>query len=66
MRGEKGFERTDSILEVLGAGWTTSFLGDSLPGTLLLYNWGIPQNHYGIIYRSDSKTVRDVSSRRFH
>ena len=25
VRGEKGFERTDSMLEGLGAGWTASF-----------------------------------------
>ena len=38
----------------------------SLPGTLSLSNRGIRQSHYGIIYRSGSGTVHDVSSRKFH
>ena len=32
LRGEGGFERTDSTSEGLGAGWTASFLAKSYPG----------------------------------
>ena len=32
VRGEEGFERTDSTSEGLGAGWTASFLAKSYPG----------------------------------
>ena len=49
VRLEKGFERTDSIPEALGAGWT-------------LYDKGIPQGSYGIIYRRHPRTVCDVWS----
>ena len=31
MKGEEGFERTDSMLEGLGAGWTASFLAKVYP-----------------------------------
>ena len=31
VKGEEGFERTDSMLEGLGAGWTASFLAKSYP-----------------------------------
>ena len=31
VKGEEGFERTDSMLEVLGAGWTASFLAKFYP-----------------------------------
>ena len=31
VRGEEGFDRTDSMLEGLGAGWTASFLGKIYP-----------------------------------
>ena len=31
MRGEEGFDRTDSMLEGLGAGWTASFLAKVYP-----------------------------------
>ena len=31
VKGEQGFERTDSMLEGLGAGWTTSFLAKVYP-----------------------------------
>ena len=31
MKGESGFERTDSILEELGAGWTASFFAKVYP-----------------------------------
>ena len=31
MRGEEGFERTDSMLERLGTGWTASFLAKVFP-----------------------------------
>ena len=31
VKGEEGFERTDSILEGLGAGWTASFLAEVYP-----------------------------------
>ena len=31
VKGEEGFERTDSMLEGLGAGWTASFLGKVYP-----------------------------------
>ena len=31
MKGEEGFDRTDSMLEVLGAGWTASFLAKIYP-----------------------------------
>ena len=31
VRGEEGFERTDSMLEGLGAGWTASFLAKVFP-----------------------------------
>ena len=31
VRGEEGFERTDSMLEGLGAGWTPSFLAKVYP-----------------------------------
>ena len=31
VKGEKGFERTDSMLEGLGAGWTASFLAKVYP-----------------------------------
>ena len=52
VRVKERFERTDSILEDLGAGWTASIMG-------------IPQVQYGIICRSDHGTVRDVRSRTF-
>ena len=31
VKGEEGFERTDSMLEGLGAGWTASFLAKVYP-----------------------------------
>ena len=31
MKGEEGFERTDSMLEGLGAGWTASFVAKVYP-----------------------------------
>ena len=31
MRGQEGFDRTDSMLEGLGAGWTASFLAEIYP-----------------------------------
>ena len=31
MKGEEGFDRTDSMLEGLGAGWTASFLAKIYP-----------------------------------
>ena len=31
VKGEKGFERADSMLEGLGAGWTASFLAKVYP-----------------------------------
>ena len=31
MRGEEGFDRTDTMLEGLGAGWTASFLAEIYP-----------------------------------
>ena len=31
VKGEEGFERTDSMLEGLGAGWTASFLAKIFP-----------------------------------
>ena len=52
MRVKEGFERTNSMLEELGTGWTAS-------------NMGIPQGQYGIICRSDHGTDRDVRSRKF-
>ena len=34
VKGEEGFERTDSMLEGLGAGWTASFLAKVYPKLL--------------------------------
>ena len=31
VKGEEGSDRTDSMLEGLGAGWTASFLAKALP-----------------------------------
>ena len=31
MKGKEGFDRTDSMLEGLGAGWTASFLAKTYP-----------------------------------
>ena len=31
VKGEEGFDRTDSMLEGLGAGWTASFLAKNYP-----------------------------------
>ena len=56
VRGEEGFERTDSMLEGLGK---------NLPVTLSLSDKGIPQSSYGIIYRRDPRTLCDVWSRIF-
>ena len=39
--------------------------GKNLPGSLSLYDKGIPQSSYGTIYRRDSKTFCDVWSRIF-
>ena len=64
VRLEKGFERTDSLLEALGAGWTASFLARVYPGTLSLSDKGIPQGSYGIIYRRHPRTVCDFWSRQ--
>ena len=64
VRGEDGFEKPDSMLEGLVAGWTASFLAQNLPRTLSVANAGIPQGHYGIIYRSDPGTVCDSRIRK--
>ena len=63
-RGEDSFERPDSMLEGLVAGYTASFLAQNLPRTLSVANTGIPQGHYGIIYRSDPGTVCDARIRK--
>ena len=36
VKGEEGFERTDSMLEGLGAGWTASFLAKVYPRKFLI------------------------------
>ena len=60
VRGEECFERTDSMLKGLGAGWTTSFLANVYPG---LSRYLIREIlHARIIYCSDPGTVRDVWS----
>ena len=65
VRGEDGFERPDSMLQGLVAGWTASFLAlKNLPRTLLVANTRIPQGHYGIIHRSDPGTVCDSRIRK--
>ena len=42
VKGEEGFDRTDSILEGLGAGWTASFLAKNYPSFSRYLIKGIP------------------------
>ena len=42
VKGEKGFDRTDSMLEGLGAAWTASFLAKILPLAFSTSNKRIP------------------------
>ena len=65
MKGQEGFERTDSMLEGLGAGWTASLLGKSLPESLALFDKGIPPSSSESIDSGINSLVRDVRSGEF-
>ena len=65
VNGQEGFERTESMLEGLGAGWTASFLGKSLPESLSLLDKRIPPSSSGSVNSGTTSLVRDIWSREF-
>ena len=65
MKGQEGFERTESMLEGLGAGWTASFSSKSLPESLSLLHQGNPPSSSGSVNSGTNSLVRDVWSREF-
>ena len=65
VKGQEGFERTDSMLEGLGAGWTRVLLGKSLPESLALFDKGIPPSSSESIDSGINSLVRDLRSGEF-
>ena len=63
VKGEEGFDRTDSMLEGLGAGWTASFHGKSLPLALSIPDQRVPPSSHRVVNRGDTSLVRDVCKR---
>ena len=49
MRGEEGFDRTDSMLEGLGAGWTAYFLSKIYAHAFSIFDKGIPPSSSGSV-----------------
>ena len=64
-RGEEGFDRTDSMLEGLGAEWTTSFLAKIYHTHARYLIKRIRPSSSGSIDRKTTSLVRDVWSRKF-
>ena len=50
VKGEEGFEQTESMLEVLGAGWTASFLAKKYPSLSRYLTKRIPPSSSRSIY----------------
>ena len=65
VKGQEGFERTDSMLEGLGAGWTASLFGKSLPESLALLDKGIPPSGSESIDSGINSPVCDIWSGEF-
>ena len=65
VKGQEGFERTDSMLEGLGAGWTASFLAKLYPKVSHYLIKKIPPSSSGSIDSGTNSLVRDIWSREF-
>ena len=65
VKGQEGFERTDSMLEGLGAGWTASFLAKVYPKVSHYLIKRIPPSSSGSIDSGTNSLVRDIRSRKF-
>ena len=65
VKGQGGFERTDSMLEGLGAGCTASFLAKVYPKVSHYLIKGIPPSSSGSVDSGANSLVRDIWSREF-
>ena len=65
VKGQEGFERTDSMLEGLGAGWTASFLANVYPKVSHYLIKRIPPSSSGSIDSGTNSLVHDIRSRKF-
>ena len=65
VKEEEGFDRTDSMLEGLGAGWTKSFPPKSLPLALSILDQKVPPSSHRVINRGNTSPVRDVGAENF-
>ena len=65
VKGQEGFERTDSMLEGLGAGWTASFLAKVYPKVSRYLIKKIPPSSSESIDSGINSLVRDIRSGEF-